>query len=1125
MSPQGLGGVDALAALWVAELLGPGGGVFGPHTGKGSRDAAAAEAKAAGVCAPLLLQVGADRAHWAFASTDARRLFLEKHRGQQLLEVVDGTRPHRPALDIDGPASFTEDDIDEAADIFGELAIELGIDPDDAPPQVCVAKRADKVSAHIVAQWEADPEAVRGFLEEVARRCPPKFHEPLPNGGAILDTKATSGPGFWSLRLPFGPKLSKGQPIPGSELEPLPGGWAGGYSPAVNELAGWCLQGCEALPRLYSSAPKSAAGEGCEAPAEDQQADDPPAEDVRQALAKGCAEFLERFPHFTRDAEADAGALASYTNKGQNPAKPCPTCKRIHKQPRGAYVVRCGAWLVWRCRRHAEGAESLHRHHIGKAQPRGAVVDGWNALDDTEADAVANERYVADAFEYRYGSEFARGADLYIRSSWNTGKSHFILALVRRLLAENPRAKILAPTSRKSLSSQLFTDFAKPAAKGGAGASVCLYSDAVGALSADALSEYNVLVCQLESLERLADGLEWDLVITDEPNALRSHVWLAGGNRKAANGLTILGNQIRRAGRLIVSDHDLSRETRDAFKLLRGRHPSRTLVNRYKPWAGTPVKIFTGATGPAETRRRLFEDLEAQNAKRLAGQAWGTLKAPCHSRRYAEGLAEEAEALYGKGLVKLYTAESCDHEKKRDFADATRAWGGDADGNGRPLLIIYTACVSCGVSANTPDIVGFYAFFTSKNAAAGQSLQMLARARQTRYGFVSYVGEAAASAPTSAAGLYEWASRAANRQHLPDEYRPDRCAHAAAAMQGREGAEALGGLVYSVFEGRLWVEEMLERNRSAAAFVPHLVHGLTGAGFVVEVVDASGKLAAAAETLGVDAADLLDTKKRAADHQGTAAAKRIEEAAEAYPEALERYQDEEGQTVYRLRTQKEHRGEWGLSTAIAYAGGGAFSLEAVAGLDDEPREEWLKYHGEQKELAQAYRDLTAIARGHDQERGPDHTGGTQTAITSQSERCAIVRTVCAVLGLSHALETGEPGEVRADVVRKPSAELLAAVEMANTHAARVFGDSHGSRRRAAIKAAQKAGKPPPVMGSVSAVLGAVGGWLSPVYDTARERARRSAPRFRLRWKFQERNDEGQPAAEPVPGHPTRLQRL
>ena len=77
------------------------------------------------------------------------------------------------------------------------------------------------------------------------------------------------------------------------------------------------------------------------------------------------------------------------------------------------------------------------------------------------------------------------------------------------------------------------------------------------------------------------------------------------------------------------------------------------------------------------------------------------------------------------------------------------------------------------------------------------------------------------------------------------------------------------------------------------------------------------------------------------------------------------------------------------------------------------------------------------------------------------------------------------------------------------------------RRRKAIAAAQKKGTPPKVMGSLDAALGAVGAWLSPEYDTARERARRTPSRYRLRWKFRERNDAGVPAPAPLPGHPSR----
>ena len=121
------------------------------------------------------------------------------------------------------------------------------------------------------------------------------------------------------------------------------------------------------------------------------------------------------------------------------------------------------------------------------------------------------------------------------------------------------------------------------------------------------------------------------------------------------------------------------------------------------------MNILRGQAAPVEVRRRLFVFLDAQKEARDAGRPWFAASASVHSRKYADALALEARERYGADLVKLYTSETDDYDKKRDFADPATAWADAA-------VVIYTGTVSVGVSAALDRITNAFGFFTSNNA-------------------------------------------------------------------------------------------------------------------------------------------------------------------------------------------------------------------------------------------------------------------------------------------------------------------------------------------------------------------------------------------------------------------------
>jgi len=1000
---------------------------FGPFQGKGS------QAEAVNASGTHLVILVDRHEFYSFSTLEARATFLDDHRHRELIERVDCTKPYRVAIDFDGPPHLGLEAIEQISQAFAEAASDLGVPIPD--PRVVWRKRGDKTSAHLIADgwFVGDGGKAIEFARRVKELAPQHLQE-------YVDVKASGATTTCGLRLPGCPKRG----IPNSELEPI-------GSEGPGPLHYWCLQGKEVPPELvYGHAPVNV----------------PQPQKVPEGvLERFLTRIATEFPHFTLDSPPAAGSLASFT---RHQKAHCTSCDREHES--GAAYIRENAGTLWlNCRRADVGAAALSAERFAPTAPDPPPTDQYEVIIDRDVTAV--EQYNSPTFHLEVHGE----DDIYIRAPWKTGKTVMAGDVIRTIKT------CLIISCRKTLSTALAAEF-----------NAVDYRTIKGDFTDSAISNAPVSIWQVESLKRIpSDITPFDLVVVDEPAALIAHIFQPGASRAARVGLSMARSFIKHAGRLFVSDNDLTTAHVEAFQTIRQGRGAKVLVNEYKSWGGMEANIWKGGSAPIEVRRRLFQFLDAQAAARKANRPSFAAVVPCHSRKVANNIAREASLKYGDRRVKLYTAETDDLEKALDFADPATTWA-DID------VVVYTGTVSVGVSASLPRIIEAFAFFTSNNAGVQQSAQMIFRCRCLQRVSISYCGRAVYGLPQTSEALFRWATLAKNRHVIPDGFRGDRCPTIDSPTQ--EDPEALSRLVNQTFEGRLWVCNQLERNRSATWFVPRIRTRLEAAGCVVVEIEVGGRLDLAANILKVPLQELRGAKFAGDYHEQLAESERDLAAARAFPDAKEEYLEAEGGEVVRPLTAGEHQGVRAFYATKTYCDRGGLEMGAVEDLSENDRRDWIHHHAQPQQL-QRYKNLANVVCG-------DHRPQELTTATG-GEASDLVRRAFEAVGLSP--DTGGYQCIDVKVLRDPPPVVLAVVADINIHGLRVLGDTHTARRRKAMALGVNAKK---LAGTLQVAFAYVGATLVPEYITTR----RDPTGYRVQWAW-EHMRKGDPAPSPRPTHP------
>ena len=942
-----------------------------PHTGTGAQ----ARARAIGQYVIQLDPQPVGGAFYGFKTADEAYTFAmtKAAAGRDVNERVDGSKPCRPFIDLDLQGRNPEEALwalDATRDAVRETLREFRAESDEVASYGYATPT--KISYHIIAQGVHlhDGGALKVFAENVRARLPEGLR------GAVDAIKSMKS---FGLRIPGCPKL---------------GDAARALCRVADEDADtgdWMIQDDMYRQLIGVATPPAIAGPVVELTGNALKIAERAAKDMPWF---GPAESISVAGR--PDIVADLDRLAPHH---------CKSCDRFHQNRRAFISVDKDGGAYLNCYDAKAGAPKLLAICVIAKMP----LDEFDILQD------------AAKVSGRYNSEVIHNdgvKDLYIGSAWNTGKSVHNGKIITELLTHKPDAKVLIVSARKSLSAQMCKDLEA--------VNAVSYTKIKGMLN---LGVNPVSIWQLESLKRVDSANVFDLILGDELNSMAEHTFGRDCNAPARAGMSTLRCLLEKAGRVIISDNDLTSAQVKAVQCIRAGRPAMVVRNEYQPWAGVPARIMTGAKGASAAEALLWARLNTQHAEREASQPWrGTIVA-CHSRKVADELATQAKARYGAALVKLYTGESCDFMKRTDFSDAATAWDGK-------LVVIYTGTVSVGVSANIEHFDEVYAFFRSGNAPAASSAQMLFRARQVKALTISYQGGASVyGLPRTRTALLKWATLAANRSAIPDEFRNDRTPtiKAPTASDPKEL-----DTVMRTFEGQLWVNTSLEKFRSASDFVGRLTDILERAGITVSLLDEAPD---AAETVTPDAGEAPGPSRE-------------DKMVDSLPAAIERKC--QALDSERDRSELEKAGDRCLELANVY------DVEPVAITAP-----WVEAH---EFNADARRRLTRVI-------SENTRGGDALQTTSEAEGCDL--TVKLLAGLGHDVKTMRSGEVVSAEQLKDAFDTLGPA--INASALRLYGDTNGSRR------AKAAGSFKNQMATMRAPLKFIGLEATATYRTERDK--------------------------------------
>ena len=686
----------------------------------------------------------------------------------------------------------------------------------------------------------------------------------------------------------------------------------------------------------------------------------------------------------------------------------CASCGRVHEST-GAYInVDANGAAFLRCFKAPTGAPVLAFEGV---KPPPIPIDSYDRIEG--GDEVSG-RYMSDVIDV----EDVLARDYHVCAKWGAGKSDFNRRIIETLRRYNPSATVLVVSSRISLSTQICADIGATS-----------YRDIKGMLDT---SRYPVSVWQVDSLKRVSSDTVFDLIVMDETTQMILHCFQDNAASSDQAKMSSLRTLLASARRVVTSCNDLTSEQVAALTQIRPQHPYRVVVNTHSQWTDTTFQIREGKAEAETVKKELFARLDAQYAAKGEGTEWHGTGIACHSKMLAIDLHAEMVKRYGSASTKLYTGDTGDEVKRQDFKDATVAWSG-------LLAVIYTGTVSVGVSCSDPRFDQMFAFYTSNNAAAAPSAQMLFRTRCVKQITISYRGRITYGLPTNRKALLEWATKSANRNNIPDILRHDRSA--TINTPTATDAQALS-VVADTFEGRFWVCGTIEKFRSDTGFVDRLRGILTRAGLVerfeTEVVEQTAPTPSSGEA---------------------APAPRVERMVAALPAAIERVID--GVTTERDRTEIEKLGDEAAYIART------FEVESAVVTTD-----WMEQH------AKFVAERARLGRLVNDTIKPEGAG---LKITTEAEAAEVMTNTLAALGLTVA--TAVPGATV--TVAQLEAAAAAVGPTINEKSLRVFGNGDGARRKKATSNVRS------WRGVISVPLHNFGLELAPTYATERDRGRQS----------------------------------
>lgn len=627
-------------------------------------------------------------------------------------EVVNGKQPFKAFLDIDAKMEdirrlVKDSTIQQFAGKLGRIYIEAFKDVSkcDIPPVVFYTIRSDKLSYHIFSQDGGyickNVKEYSRFLTAIKKKLYSYPYYELENAAANYIDSAFNGKPTFCLRLPQFPKIA-GQPSYNKDtiLKPF-----NDIAVPYDKPSRCFLQTCDIRWRKDNK--KTFVSDTISAST---------IKEVDDAINGN--EWAKSLKYVPVDIN---GIIARYERISSGY---CPGCDVIHDGGRAnAFLVKAkqGPAYILFCY-HTQEIDGKKKPMFvydpaipnKNIEPAPYVRDVFNAIIDT-ATINVNKKHIDEEIHV----PALDGNDLYIRSSYGTGKTTLICKYTELIKKEGKSCLIVS--SRRSYSSKVV-------------------SDTAGIKYSDKQFMYHntgVYVCQLDSIHNklstfLPDGEnhvgQFDLVIVDEIAALAAHAYASGhALGKAHQGFIDLHYIISKCGKLIVADNDLSDWIIEAFKSIRQDKNNNPIVvnNVRKVWSKLKCNIYSRKNHDIIIRSAMHAFLDEQVALRDAGKPWNGAVIITHRREHVEKIEKELKDKYPGSKILSYTADTSTDDRQA-LSDVNTNWDG-------ALAVIYNQTISVGVSFDGAHFSNVYAIFSMENCiGAMQSCQSIFRCRQIK---------------------------------------------------------------------------------------------------------------------------------------------------------------------------------------------------------------------------------------------------------------------------------------------------------------------------------------------------------------------------------------------------------
>jgi len=315
---------------------------------------------------------------------------------------------------------------------------------------------------------------------------------------------------------------------------------------------------------------------------------------------------------------------------------------------------------------------------------------------------------------------FDRYSTIVLSSHLGTGKT---TAMVAWLKEHQPR-RVLIVSGRKSFSRFIQGDLAE------SGLQFELYNQARGPLSA-----CDRLVCQVESLWRLEDGLRpYDAVIVDESETILNQFYSDSTQRnRVIQNHNVFGQVVSSARFVLYADAFVSRRTLCNVEVLRAAAPDSCIYikNAFCPYDRQATELASPTQkgdGMVPAVGELFKQMVAalKRGERIVFITTSKTK----GQQFVENYLQKQVA----GCAYRFYNGDDDEAKRNELGSVESVWAGIQ-------CLIYTSTITVGVSYSGPAFDRLFLYASAMTALPRDVAQALLRCRQITTNQLTYCVE------------------------------------------------------------------------------------------------------------------------------------------------------------------------------------------------------------------------------------------------------------------------------------------------------------------------------------------------------------------------------------------------